>query len=254
MKNPNLMKLLFVVVLISLLPATRALATELTGKLGWAEKRSLSLPVSGVVQKVGGESGEIVRKGTLLLSLDKRPFMTALMKAKAAHVAASADVDEAAKELKRSTELYERTVLSIHELELVKIAHKKAQARLAAAQAQLNSARWALEHAEIRTKKALRIVARHINPGETVVTRFQARPLLVVAAANRMQVSVAAGADQAAILGYKGQVKVVVGKDSYNGNIRRIRQVGNGYMVEIEFGGVTAGKLWAGQSARVVFP
>ena len=95
--------------------------------------------------------------------------------------------DEAVRELERTQELFERTLLSVHDLQLAQIAATGAEADHSSAEAELAEAEIKLEYSRILAPFDARVVSVPAQPGETVVSRLQARPLVVVAPAGRMR-------------------------------------------------------------------
>jgi len=85
----------------------------------------LTTAVSGVVEKVYVKPGEKVKQGQLLLTLDQRVMKAESLEAESWERSAKLELDEAKKELERTEELYDRTVISDHELELAKINFAK---------------------------------------------------------------------------------------------------------------------------------
>jgi len=85
----------------------------------------LTTAVSGVVENILVKPGEKVKQGQLLLVLDQRVIKAKGLEADSWERSAKLDLDEAKKELERTEELYDRTVISDHELELAKINFAK---------------------------------------------------------------------------------------------------------------------------------
>ncbi len=61
--------------------------------------------VSGIIQKIHFEDGQIVKKGDVLYTIDPRPYEAAVAQARADVAAARDDADYAGKELARAEEL-----------------------------------------------------------------------------------------------------------------------------------------------------
>lgn len=68
---------------VGLLISPLTIAASLDAKVEWAERVSLSVPVSGIVSQVTVETGQNIKPGQILLRLDQDPFKTALQEAKA---------------------------------------------------------------------------------------------------------------------------------------------------------------------------
>ncbi len=156
-------------------------AGEADAVLQWKQKIALSLPVSGVIEKVHVVPGQQVAKGVVLLSLDKRPFQYRLQSAKSRMAQLAPSRDEARNELQRAEELYERTVLSQVELAHAKIDFAEKDARFREAGADTDQAELDLEYAEMKAPFDLIVVKTHVVAGQTVINRLQATPLVTVA-------------------------------------------------------------------------
>lgn len=229
--------------------------------LHWVKRVELSTPVSGVVTEVLVDTGAQVKKTDVLLRLDQRGFKAEVKQAGAELRKARDLHDEAQREVERSEELFDRMVLSVHELQLVKIAANRTAAELEAAQARLVQAELALEYSEIRAPFDALVLERHVQPGQTVVSRLQATPLLVLAAARQMQARVQLTPEQLGKLSAGQQVEVRVAGERYQGEIRRIGLDSDGtlkgagrYPVDIEFTYPGTVVLRAGQEAVVNLP
>lgn len=238
------------------LTAFQAVAFEVDGVLAWSKRITLSTPVSGVVQSVEVVPGQRVEKGARLLSLDPRPVQARRARAAAALKSAEANREEARREMDRATELYDRTVLSDHELKQAEINLAAAEAAYASAHAELKLARLDLEYGRLTAPFDGWVLSRSVEPGETVVNRIEARPLLSLAEAGRMVARTSVGAERAAALSPGMAVAVTVNGERFEGRIRAIGmeppQGSNLYPLEVEF--TTEAVLRAGQRATVDLP
>ena len=156
-------------------------AGEADGVLQWEQKAALSLPVSGVIESMNVVPGQRVVKGTVLLSLDKRPFQYRLQSAKFRMAQFAPGRDEARNELQRAEDLYERTVLSQVELDQAKIDFAEKDARYLEARADVDQAELDLEYTELKAPFDLIVLKNHVVIGQTVINRLQATPLVSVA-------------------------------------------------------------------------
>ncbi|BAN68698.1 hypothetical protein EBS_0749 [endosymbiont of unidentified scaly snail isolate Monju] len=90
-------------------------AGELVGTLEWNREVTLGVLEPGVIQTVRVVPGQRVRRGELLLALDRRAQKADLAAARGRLQLAQARLEEAQREFERAEDLYERTVLSEHE-------------------------------------------------------------------------------------------------------------------------------------------
>lgn len=145
-----------------------------------AKEYDLSTAVSGVVQQVNVKVGEKVKKGQLLLLLDQKVFESEVTEAEKLLLSAQLHRDEAKKELERSEELYERTVLSDHELDVAKAAFARMDALVAAAESQKEKAAYALKYSQIVAPVAGKVSKVHAWPGMVVNNRVTTTILLTI--------------------------------------------------------------------------
>jgi RND family efflux transporter MFP subunit len=158
-----------------------ASAAEYPAVLTWAQRVVLSTPVSGLVTAVPAVAGEHVGRQQPLVQLDPRPFESALRKVEAQAHKHALNRDEAQRELERTRELYERTVISAHDLQVQEIAFASAEADYASARAAVEAARLRLEYATVQAPFAGLILEVAVAPGETVVNAQQATPMITLA-------------------------------------------------------------------------
>lgn len=255
------MKTIRGMVLLCMLGSAALQAAEVTGSLQWVRRVELSTPVSGLISHVAVNSGDEVKKGQLLLNLDPRGFSALVKKAEARALAAKDARDEARRELERTTELYERTLLSDHELQLAKIALSNAEADLLAAEAERTLARLELEYSRVSAPFDGVILERGAEVGQTVVTRLQSVPLLVLAETGRMLARIEVGEQELAMLRQGTEVQVRVGGKTFRGAVQRVGMepvIAAGgvakYEADVLFEYPRNERLRAGQSAVVVLP
>lgn len=145
-----------------------------------ADKVELTTRVSGVVEAVLVKPGQHVRKGAVLLRLDKTVLQARFEEAQAEHARAQADEADAKREQGRAQELYDRTVSSTSELEAAELRYARAQAALAAARARRVIAQKNLADAELKAPFNGVVSAILGGPGSVVVAECQPKPLIIL--------------------------------------------------------------------------
>ncbi|WP_127477803.1 efflux RND transporter periplasmic adaptor subunit [Sulfurivermis fontis] len=250
-----------ILVLCGLLASTALPAGEVTGSLQWLRRVELSTPASGVISQVAVNNGDEVQQGQLLLNLDPRGFNALVRKAESRVLSAREARDEAKRELERTSEMYDRTLLSDHELQLAKIALSNAEAELQAAEAERTLARLELEYSRVTAPFDGVILERRAEVGQTVVTRMQSVPLLVLAETGRMLARVEVSEQELAALRTGLDVQVRAGNKVFQGKVQRVGMepvIAAGgvarYEVDVLFEYPRTERLRAGQSAVVVLP
>ncbi|MBC2730671.1 efflux RND transporter periplasmic adaptor subunit [Thiobacillus sp.] len=151
-----------------------------THPLWAADKVELTTRVSGVVESVLVKPGQRVKKGAVLLRLDRTILQARLEEATADHARAQADEADAKREQGRAQELYDRTVSSTSELEAAELRYARAQAALSAAQARRVIAQKNLADAELKAPFDGLVSAIPGGAGTVVVADCQPKPLIVL--------------------------------------------------------------------------
>jgi RND family efflux transporter MFP subunit len=145
-----------------------------------ADKVELTTRVSGVVEAVLVKPGQRVKKGTVLLRLDRTVLRARLDEAKAEYARAQADEADAKREQGRAQELYDRTVSSTSELEAATLRYARARAALSAAQARRVIAQKDLADAELKAPFDGVVNAVPGGPGTVVAADCQPKPLVIL--------------------------------------------------------------------------
>lgn len=200
--------------------AGAAQAAEVSAVLQWSQRVELSPPVSGVVQTVNVVVGERVRQGQVLLRLDERVYAGRADEAAAMVARNKEDAAEAQRELKRVQELYDRTVISVSELEQARLRLARAAALLKESQARQRQEQKNREDTQLRAPFDAVIVLRQAEPGQAVAAALQPQSLLVVARAGEMLARAQVQETQLAGLKAGQEVEVNVGKQRFRGKIR----------------------------------
>jgi RND family efflux transporter MFP subunit len=160
----------------SLLGAISLLAA---GYADAAEHVELTTRVSGVVAEVLVKPGQRVAKGGILLRLDSTILQARVDEAAAEVMRAEADAADAARDLERGRELYERTVSSTTELDAAVLRDARAKATLAAAKARQAVAKKDLADAELKAPFAGVVQAVPGQAGTVVSADCQPKTLVI---------------------------------------------------------------------------
>ena len=238
--------------LFTLAVSTVTLSAEYDTKLVWHQKTVLSTPVSGVVKSINVAPGTSVNKGDILLQLDDRAIVENLAKAKADVEQARLMEEEARRELERTNELYEQTLIADHEKQLAIIAHAKAQATHQSAKADLAKAQMEMDYSAIRAPYDAIVIKQYVQVGQIVANLTAITPLLEMA----VDVLVSGGTVGKLQIGKNARVQTA-GR-TFTGTIEAVSlepvsEKTNKYEVKVSFS--TQGRvLRAGRSAKVSLP
>ena len=127
---------------------------ELTGHVDATETVELRARVSGHLESVSFDAGQLVNKGDVLFTIDPRWYQ-------AQFDLAAAHAEVADREAKRAADLLAASAISSEEAD-------SRSARAAEAKAQLDTARLDLEHTQVRSPIAGRISRAYVTPGNLV--------------------------------------------------------------------------------------
>ncbi|MBZ0095411.1 MAG: efflux RND transporter periplasmic adaptor subunit [Sulfuricella sp.] len=202
--------------------ATAAWAESFPATLQWSQRVELSPRVSGIVREVGVNAGDRVKKGQSLLILDAAPYQARVAESRAVVARFAEETAEAQRDLGRTQELYDRTVISTSELDQAKLRQARAKAQLDGAQARLARERQDLTDSALRAPFDAVVVARLAEPGQHVAVGLQPQPLLVLAKAGEMAARFKVSADRIGSLKAGQAVTVVVGKQDYPATLKNL--------------------------------
>ena len=156
------------------------IVTSLWSIVAHAADVELSTRVSGVVEEVGVKAGQHVKKGAVLLRLNKTIYLAQVEEAGAEGDRLRAEEAEAKRDLDRAQELYTRTVSSTTELDAAKLRYTRAKSALTIAEARLTIARKNLMDTELRAPFDGVIAALPGAPGVVVAAECQPRVLAIM--------------------------------------------------------------------------
>ncbi len=141
---------------------------EFSGRLTAVDYVEIRPQVSGLIEKVHFQDGQIVKKGDLLYSIDPRPYEAAVAQARSEVAAAKDDTEYAQKELARAEELLKTGAISKQGYDERVNAQKVNKSSSAGANARLKAALVDLDHATIEAPIDGRISRPEITEGNLV--------------------------------------------------------------------------------------
>lgn len=163
-------------------------AAELAGTVDWGTRLSMGTLVPGIVDQVEVSPGQRVKQGDRLLSLDQGAYRARMRGAEAELRRTGILVREARTEFERAQELYDRTVLSQHELAIAEVGLLEAQAKAAHATAGLAQARAELGYSQLSAPFDGLVVEVHALQGQAVNAEQGVPELLVLVDDRRVKV------------------------------------------------------------------
>ena len=151
-------------------PVTRTIVDrdEYVGRFVAVYAVEVRARVSGYLDKVQFQDGQIVKQGDLLFTIDKRPFQNTLDQARANLELAKSNVVFAQSDLARGQQLLRDRTISEQIFEQRSQAARNAQAAVTANEAMVRQAELDLEFTELRAPITGRIGDRRVTPGNLV--------------------------------------------------------------------------------------
>ena len=192
---------------------TLVVKVSATGNLQPTNQVDVGSELSGIVDKVYVDDNDQVKKGQVLARLDQSKLQDAVAKSRANLAAAQAQVlqmqatvaeaDASLARFRQVAELSGGKVPSKAELDSAEANLKRAEANAASARASVTQARATLQSDETNLGKAhIRspingvVLARKVEPGQTVAASFQA-PVLFTLAEDLAQMELHVDVDEA---------------------------------------------------------
>jgi len=233
-------------------------AQQYDAVLQWSKRATLGTLTSGVIEKVFVDVGDRVKQGELLLQLDDDVFKKRVSQRQSAVKSAEERYLEAKREKGRAEELYNRTVLSDHDLQVAKNEEISAKAQYEDARVLHDRAKYNLKYSRIFAPFNVLVLERHAEPGQVVSSELQAPVLLVVAESDTMRARLVINESALTTVSMGQAATISVAGNQYDGKIVAIgyepvkdkNGAATGYPVDVEFapGGSV---LRAGLSAKV---
>ena len=141
---------------------------ELIGRVDATETVELRARVSGHLERVHFQAGQLVKQGDALFTIDARWHRAQYDLARAQAVQSAARADVAEREAKRAADLLAAAAISSEEADARRSRAIEARAAVASAQAALVTAQLDLEHTEVRAPIAGRVSRALVTPGNLV--------------------------------------------------------------------------------------
>lgn len=224
-----------------------------TGTLGATATVEVGTQVSGTLQTVEVDFNDTVEPGQVIARIDPSTFQARVSQAQAALASAQANLAEARasainaqNDFTRKSQLVEKQLVSRTERDLSAAQRDQAQARVQSAQAQiqqqmanLNSAQLDLAKTIIRSPVKGTVLARNVEPGQTVAASLQT-PVLFKIAGDLTEMEIVLAIDESDIgqlqVGQEATFTVDAFPDrNFRGKVKQIRLAANNVSNVITF-------------------
>ena len=173
-----------------------------TGRVQPIDQVEIGTEVSGTVSKIYADFNQAVRKGQILLELDKVRALSKVQQAQASYATAQNETDYQKINFERTQKLAQSGSATPADLETAQYKYNSAQNTLLRSQSDLDQARLDLANCTVRSPIDGVVLSRAVEVGQTVAASFSA-PTLFIIARNLERMEVKADVDEADI----GQVK-----------------------------------------------
>jgi multidrug efflux system membrane fusion protein len=141
---------------------------EYTGRFTALESVEVRARVSGYIDSVKFNEGQMVKQGDPLFVIDQRPYKLAVEQAKADVERAKAKLDIASLDVQRGAPLARSQTLTEREFDTRKSTERDAAGQVASAEAALKQAELNLEWTEVRAPIGGRISDKRVDAGNLI--------------------------------------------------------------------------------------
>jgi RND family efflux transporter MFP subunit len=141
---------------------------EYTGRFTALESVEVRARVSGYIDAVKFNEGQMVKQGDLLFVIDQRPYRLAVEQAKADVERAKAKLEIASLDVQRGTPLARSQALTERELDTRKSTERDAAGQVGSAEAALKQAELNLEWTEVRAPIGGRVSDKRVDAGNLI--------------------------------------------------------------------------------------
>ena len=239
---------------VTLAPQSTTLKSELAGRTAAQMVAQIRPQVGGIVQKRAFTEGAMVKAGELLYQIDPASYQSAQASAKATLARAEATASAARLKAKRQADLFAIEAISQQDNEDAQTALQQAEADVASARAALETASINLERTRIVSPIAGRVEASTVTPG-ALVTANQETALTTVQQLDPIYVDI----PQSSLEVLQLRKALSSGALKSEGNAARIQLVledGSTYAHEgkLQFAGVTVNTTTGAVTLRALVP
>jgi RND family efflux transporter MFP subunit len=145
------------------------LLERVPGTVAAKHQISVSSRILARIEDVLVRSGDVIREGSPLVTLDSRDLVARESQSREQLVSAEAQLDEAQKEYERVQALYKENAVSLSKLDQAERGYRVASAQVDSAKQALEETRVSQTYAKILSPLSGRVVNRLAEPGDTAI-------------------------------------------------------------------------------------
>lgn len=199
-----------------------------TGTIEPVTKVEVGTQVSGIISKVYVDYNSIVKKGDVIAELDRTNLISELSSSENNMKSAQVEYEYQKKNLERTTQLYEKGLVSADDFDTANLSYQKAKNSYETAKFGVEKARTNLGYATITSPIDGVVLSKAIEEGQTVASSYNT-PTLFTIAADLTDMRLIADIDEADI----GSVQVgqrcvytvdAFPNDQFEGFVTQVRQ------------------------------
>ena len=180
---------------------------EYVGRFVAVDAVEIRARVSGHLDSIHFTDGQIVQKGDLLFTIDRRPFGIALERLRANLTQAKANLAYTEGDLQRAQSLVKDRTITEQLFDQRTQAHRNAVAQVAAQEAMLKQAELDLQFTELRAPITGKIGDRRISPGNLVTGTLTGNTSLLATIVSMDPIRFEFTFDEASFLRYERMAK-----------------------------------------------
>jgi membrane fusion protein (multidrug efflux system) len=231
-------------------PADTELIRAYAGRVYGAREVEVRARVQGILQQRLFKEGEEVKQGDILFQIDAEPFQVALEAAEANHRTATATLNQAEREWRRTSRLYEQNAVSQREYDNARSTFELAQANQSLSQVRVTEAQLELSYTRVEAPvngvTSLEAVSEGnlVEQGTLLTSLVQLNPIHVRFSLPEADAAIRRTAAMAANI------------DPNSAPVRLLTADGSAYPLagEIDFTASTVDQMTGTVAARAVFP
>jgi HlyD family secretion protein len=198
-----------------------------TGTLSAVGTVLVGSQVSGTIEKLYVDFNDTVKKGQVLIKLDRSLLNAEVLSANATLLKNQAELAQAEAEFERSKKLFEKGFLSESDYILAETSLQTARAAIQSSKATLKRAKTNQKYAVIKSPIDGTVIERNVDEGQTIASSFSTPQLFVIAEdMSRMQIEASVDESDIGLIKQGMEVRFTVQAypdDEFTGTVRQVR-------------------------------